>query len=571
MLFWLALSLAGCHPTVSNPLGVESDHHPGPPLRGGMLRIATSSDIRSLDSAVAFDETAAVLEQLVYAKLLDFSTAGDTFVPELAERWEASFDGLRYDFFLREDARFHDGNPVLARDVKRSLERTIHPDTPCPVKSFYERLVGYSDYVKRKAPHLEGIEVTGTYSLRFRLTEPDATLLSVLALPIAAPVCPSAGTTYDPAFSTHACGAGPFRLRQWDQGREVHFERFDGYYRPELPYLDGVTVSLVVPPFTQRLKFERGELDHFRDVSDLDAWLFRRSPAWAGRGGWEQPRSVFGIFLNTESVPFRNRELRRAVASAINRDELAALKPGSIQPASRIIPPGIPGHDPTPGQRFDYAAALEHMRSAGFPYSPATHQGGYPHELTLLAPSDGFGAQAGELFQQQLARIGIRIRIRALRWSAFLAESARRGQATLGIEGWGADYPDASDFFEPLLSSQSIADEDTSNRAFFSNSEFDRLLLEARRETDHQKRRELYRRAEQIFLDEAPWAVTHYVKKWEVWQPYLHEYSVHALLPQHVAFTWLDLPAKSRALALRHALPFSLTRVAGYGKLPGGS
>ncbi len=143
----------------------------------------------------------------------------------------------------------------LAEDVKRSIERTLHHATDSPGAYFYSKIAGYSAYhdgtgptnARIYAPHLIGVVVDGRYALHIDLSEPDATFLSVMTLPFAAPVCKSAGATYSPDFELSARGTGPFKLSGWDQARQIRFTRHEGYYRPTLPHLDGIEWSLLMP------------------------------------------------------------------------------------------------------------------------------------------------------------------------------------------------------------------------------------------------------------------------------------------------------------------------------------
>jgi ABC-type transport system substrate-binding protein len=549
----------------SDPIGLAADRRAIAPRRGGVLRSATYTDLRSIDPAVTFDGGALPIVQLIFAPLLTFSSNPDdprgTVVPHLAERFEVSADGLRITLWLHEDARFHDGSAVTAKDVVRSIERALHPDTPNPVSSFYERMKGYAAFTGRKAEHIEGLVILSEHSLAIDLAERDASFLSVLALPTIAPVCPSAGDKFDRNFAKIACGAGPYKLASWDQGAKITVKRFDEYFEPGKPYLDGIEWSLVMPPFTQRLKFDRGELDMIRDLNDGDLALYRRAEKWQPRIAFEEARTIWGVSMNTEKAPFDNVEVRRAVSAAINRTEVASIRPGSTRPASRLLPPAIPFYDPTPGQTFDYQAALEHMRTAGYPYDPVTKTGGYPKEIPYITVGESLEEAAAQVYQQQLARIGIRIRLRIVGWPAFLAETTRRGVSSMGSDGWAADYPDPSDFFEPLLHSKSIADEDSQNHSFYSQPDVDKLLDKARSETDVAIRKDLYQRAEQRILSDAPWAFVYSSQRFELWHPYVRGYRIHPSIQQHVAFTWLDEEARDGKLAATIAVGQALERL----------
>ena len=117
----------GCR-GIKGPIGEKRDVAP---QHGGTLQMATYSDIRNLDPALAFDTTAQAIEQLLFARLVDYDRDAH-LVPMLAERFDASADGRRYSFKLHEGVLFHDGDELTADDVKRSIERALDPDTPCP-------------------------------------------------------------------------------------------------------------------------------------------------------------------------------------------------------------------------------------------------------------------------------------------------------------------------------------------------------------------------------------------------------------------------------------------------------
>ena len=570
---WLALmALAGfasaCSvtPSATPPLG---EHRAIEPKRGGIFRAAMAADVRNLDAAVAFDGASHVFLQFLYDTLVSYDPDGN-LVPDLAERYEVSPDGLSYTFTLRQNVRFHDGEELTAHDVKRSLERTLHHDTPCPVPSFYNRIRGYEafhdgipgpDGKPTYADELEGVIVEGRYVLRIELKEPDATFLPVMTLAFAAPVCKSAGSTFTREWGNHPCGTGPFELEAWEPGREIRLRRHEGYFRPELPYLDGITWQLLMPPLTQRFKFETGELDYLREMRHSDLVRYLNDPQWKPYAQWSFSKSILGIFMNTQMPPFDNVELRRAVAAAIDWDEIAKLREGQLVRATQMVPPAVPGHDPTfEGQRFDPEKALQHMKNAGYPFDPKTGKGGLPEVVRYVGNADGFDTQAAQVIQQRLAKIGIRMTIKIVSWPTFLAITSRRGGAQMGYAGWSLDYPDPSSFFDPTLSSEAIQEEETQNAAFFVNEELDELLRKARREMNPKARAAMYRRAEEIVRDEAPWAIGYGARNLELVQPYVHGYQVDRTHISDVRRVWLDVEERNRVTGRRKGQVEALIR-----------
>jgi len=206
--------------------------------------------------------------------------------------------------------------------------------------------------------------------------------------------------------------------------------------------------------------------------------------------------------------------------------------------------------------------ALEERPLPGYPLDPTTGRGGYPYEFDYIAPGDTFEQQAAEIWKEQLARIGIRIRLELTSYASYLSKISKRRTVAMGWAGWKADFPDASNFFEPTLSSRAIDDEHSQNYPFFKNDELDRLLDDASREMDANARARMFRRAEEIIRDEAPWIPTHAPQLFEIWQPYVRGYRPHPIIPQRFRHVWIDKQALTRAekRASSVLLPFGMLR-----------
>lgn len=560
----LALVALARPPKLSDPIGsVRPD---AKPVSGGTLRLATYVNVRTLDPALAYDEGARPIESMIFSRLLTWDEEGRV-VPDLAERFEISEDGRTYTFTLKPGVRFHDGAGLTAADVVRTMERTLAPGTPSPGASFYESIEGFAAFQEGKADHLAGVRATGERAVVFTLREPDATFLALMTLSFAAPVCPSMGSRVDAQAPATPCGAGPFRLASFDPEAGVRLVRFEGYHVPGRPYLDAIEWSTVMPAQTQRYRFEEGSLDVLRELSTSDIVRFEADTRWRGQLSWVAGKTTNALFLNTEMPPFDDVRVRRAVGFALDPSFLSLVR-AEVAETDRVLPPGVPGPPrDAPMRRHDLAKALSLMALAGYPFDPKTGRGGYPHELEYLTLPDSFEQMAAEVYIRQLAKIGLRVRLKLVPFASYLAQATRRKTTAMGWVGWTADFPDPSNFFEPTLSSRSIQDEGSQNLAFFANEELDRLLVSARKESKRDVRMQLFQRAEEIIRDEAPWVPTSTSRTPEMWHPYVRSYAVHPILPPRFADVWIDAAARStatldtkRKAALFGAVPSGLVR-----------
>jgi ABC-type transport system substrate-binding protein len=549
-LLAILLGRIGCSGALAPPIAAAHGDDSAP-MRGGTLRLATLGEPRGFDPATGSDGVSSIIINLMFDGLVDYDEKS-RIVPVLAERWEVANGGKTYRFFLREGVRFHDGEELTADDVKRTVERALHPSTPNAWASQFASIVGFEQYTQKKAPHLDGVVVEGRYVVTFELSHPDSVLLPSLAFYPLRPVCRSAGDRYSPSW--HPCGAGPFRLPPdgWRRGERVDVVRHDGYFRSGRPYLDGVRLTVATLSLTQRFKFEQGEIDFYRDMSGPDLARFQGDRRWAPFGDEEPDRIITGEAMNVEMPPFDNIEVRRAVAAAIDREHYRLMKPAALTPANQPIPPDVPGHDAMlVGQRYDYAAALEHMRLAGYAYDPKTGQGGYPNEIEYVAYEEGLPRYTAQVLQQELAKIGLRLRIKLVSFGAWLSITHKRKGATFAAASFAMDFPDPNDFLESLFASESINDENSSNVSFYRNASLDDLLKRARSEVDDDTRARGYREASQIVCDDAPWAFTHYYHYYSARQPYLRGYKPHPVAVMYMANAWLD--RANAAVAARSA------------------
>jgi ABC-type transport system substrate-binding protein len=563
-------------PTVPRYLGAGS----ATPQRGGTFVFHHESDVRGFDPHISFDELSGMGIKLLFEQLVDYAYVDGELVLEprlLTAMPTASEDGLLYTFELREDVRFADdpcfedgrGRRITAEDVRWSLEHMLHPDTGSPGASFYSPIAGLEAFQRGEASHVSGIQVLDARRFTIRLAEPTQTFLATLGLYFTAPVAREAYEAYGDEIARHPVSTGPYLLESWEPGVRLTFVRNPRYYlAPERPYVDRMIYEVNLTRNPAVMRFRNGELDHLHRMSPTDYLTLRSLPEWAPYRT-EQPKvNLWGIGMNTQLAPFTNRHLRRAVAFAVNRQQWRRARANRLALTGQPIPRQLLGFDEElEGQhRFDLTQAREEMRLAG-------HPDGLEEPVEVWVGEGDTGRSYGELIQSNLAEIGIEVRIRQVSFPIYLQESGRPGQVQMLLTGWSMDFPDPSNFLDVLFHSRSIADRNSSNRAFYSNPELDGLLDRARVEADRDRRREMYRQASRILVDDAPWAFVFSDVSMEMWQPYVRGYTPHPVWSNFYRDIWLDLPRRPFRSEAEAALgPLGRLRpMLGLGRASGGA
>ena len=152
------------------------------PSRAARSIVTYKDDIATLDPAIGYDWQNWSMIKSLFDGLMDYKPGTTELVPDLAESYTISADGLTYTFKLRHGVKFHNGRELTADDVKYSIERAVNPKTQSPGAGFFTSIKGYRRLAGGKADELAGITVVDPHTVEFTLTQPDATFLHVMAL-----------------------------------------------------------------------------------------------------------------------------------------------------------------------------------------------------------------------------------------------------------------------------------------------------------------------------------------------------------------------------------------------------
>jgi oligopeptide transport system substrate-binding protein len=508
------LCLISCIPT--SPLSPTSPTSPTGPAGpvSGVLRLWDSGPI-TLDPAMSSELTSHVYIMQIFSGLVRL---GDDLepVPDIAESWDISEDGLTYTFPLHEGVQFHDGREVTARDFKYSWERACNPATKSQTAATYlGDIVGARDVLEGRAQEISGVEIIDDYTLKVTITSPKAYFLAKLAYSTAF-VVDKANVASGQEWWMEPNGTGPFKLAEWKEDELIILEQNERYYgkpaqleKVRFQLLSGVPLDL----------YELNEIDvapvykYYMDrVTDKNGPFYEELSVFP-------EVSFFYIGFNVQKPPFDDVNVRRAFCHAINKEQIIKItQKGTVLQASGILPPGIPGYNPELiGLEYNVEKAKSLIENSKYGSVDALP----PITLTDAGYGGTIPDYIGALVYDWKENLGVEVNVRQLEWEIYSFPKYLKEEADeMFTFGWIADYIDPQDFLDILFQSQ--ADYNAGN---YSNPEVDMLLEQAAKEIhDENKRIELYQQAEKLLVDDAAclplWFDTSYV----LIKPYVKNY-----------------------------------------------
>jgi ABC-type transport system substrate-binding protein len=407
--------------------------------------------------------------------------------------------GRVYTIHLRRGVRFAPPvrREVTAADFKYSIERALAKSTAGPMyqSPFFSPIAGTAAFWSGKAAHISGIRVLGRYTIQFRLNTPDIAFENILALPFADAVPREIVARYgNKHFSDHAVGTGPYELQSWQHGRQMVLVRNPLYFRRGLPHVPRVVIQFNIDDHLQILRAERNQLDLPGNLVTSADYLALRTGHYRKQLVSLPDIGVWYLAMNTQMAPFKNNlTLRRAFNMAIDRARIIRFVNGRAVPMYGILPPTMPGANPSfRYYKYDPATAAKLVREAGYP--PGKLQ------LTMLYISEPDSDRVADSIRSDLAAIGVKVTLKGVSADTAYNIVYTPGKTQFTLFHWGQDYPDPSDFFDPILSCKA-----SSNAAQFCDPAVDRLGDSARADTNRAHRYMTYRKMELAVMAQAPW------------------------------------------------------------------
>jgi peptide/nickel transport system substrate-binding protein/oligopeptide transport system substrate-binding protein len=428
--------------------------------------------------------------------------------------------------------KFHHGRELTSDDVVYSFTRLIDPQTKSTAAELFANVRGARDFRNGQTKQVAGLRAVDRYTVEVILDEVSLPFVSVLAVGPTKIVPREVAERLGENFGLSPVGTGPFRFAKWERGREIVLSSNPEYFGGP-PKLSRV-VFRVFPGAPFDAIYEEFQKGHLED-SPLPSRDYRRVVRSGGH--LYVKRLMFShrhYGLNTRVKPLDDRRVRQALIYAIDRQALVdEVFLGRHTVARGILPPGTLGFNPdVKSYPYDPDRARELLAQAGYP-------GG--HGLGTLpvwssVKHEGI-LREHEQIRRQLEEVGVRADFHYLpEWPVFFRMLGER-RFPVFLHAWFADVPDPDNFLFKLFHSRSP-------RNFFgyANRRVDELLLRAQKEQEIARRVELYRRAEQLIMDDAPIIpIFHYTYE-RLFQPYVRSIEVNGLGDPYIPLRkiWLD-------------------------------
>jgi peptide/nickel transport system substrate-binding protein len=486
-----AFALAGCQNYSEEAEGTQSSDTQAPAANENfddkVFNFATNEDIPQLDPHGSAANTAFRAIYMFYDRLFTFEGSSTEPKPMLAESYEVSDDGKEYTFHLVEDAKFHDGSPVTAEAVQYSFTRAI--DVGKSAAGIFNKVIDKDSF-----------EIIDDHTIKITLKQPFAPFISTLGTVYASILNPNLeenhGDDLGESFLAEAeVGSGPYTLDSWDRGEKLVMKANPDYWGGA-PTMETVNINFVSEASTARLMLEKGEIDLI-DNSMISPEVLSQME---GTDGVEIVKAtgyqIDYMPMNIESGPLSDVRVRQAIAHSINYDAL--LESVYLGQAERIVgavPKGMFGFNPDAKlYEYDLDKAKALLKEAG-------HADGLTLEIAI-SENDEVRSNTALLLQSDLEKVGVTLDIKTYAWPTFL-DLVTSGKHDFGLVSWTPDYPDPD--YNLWYFAHSSSKGPGFNLAFYENSEVDKLLEEARTNTDETLRENNYKEIQNTMAEEVPY------------------------------------------------------------------
>lgn len=470
-------------------------------IEAQVYHVGNGSEPSGIDPHATTGKPEAHIQMALFEGLV--SKDPQTLKPEpgVAESWQVSKDGLQYTFKLRENARWSNGDDLVAEDFVWSWRRALAPSLG--------NQYAYSLFVIENAERFYngevndfadvGVKALDDKTLQVMLRGPASYFLSLLdhhsMYPVHRASVEAAGA-YDDRAARWAVpetfvGNGPFTLRDWQQNKILVVEKNPHYWDAKRVALNEIHFHPVEDLSTQERMFRAGQLHKTEALPIEKIGPYRDSGAPELR--LHPYLGTYFYWLNTAVEPLNDVRVRKALAMSIDRQLLVEkVAKGGQLPAYSFTPPDVQGYTAKAQVRYDVAGAQRLLAEAGYPNGE-----GFPQLSILYNTLDDHQKIAMAIQQMWKQALNIDIATQNQEWKVFLS-STKTGDYQIARASWIGDYLDPNTFLNLFVTSGG------NNRTGWGNPAYDALITKAGASSDQSERYAYFQQAESILMDEVP-------------------------------------------------------------------
>jgi peptide/nickel transport system substrate-binding protein len=434
------------------------------------LVIALMTSPTNLDSRVGADNASSRMFDLIYSGLIKVTTNFD-YAPDLATKWEMP-DDKTIVFHLNPNAKFHNGQPVKASDVKWTYESLMNPTFTTSKRS------GYAS--------VDHIETPDDHTVIFKLKEANAGIFDNLTTGI----LPTGADTN--VYKTHPIGCGPYRIIEFRPDDRLELEAFDQWHGGA-PKIKHITVRIIPDATTRKLEMQRGSVNFevnslpFENVAE-----FEKNPDFTVV---KSPGSVYQyLAFNLKDPALAKPLVRQAIAHAIDRDRIIRdIQRGYAQKTETMLADG-------------HWARATNLPEANYDPTKAKQllaQAGYPNGLNLVikTSTDAEANSRAQVMQAMMKQAGINLSIQSNEMSTFFADIGKGNFQLYSLSRNGIADPD---FYYVIFYSKNTPP-NGQNRGYYANPHLDDLLTQGHSTFDRAKRKQIYGEVQNIVATDLPY------------------------------------------------------------------
>lgn len=466
---------------------------------GKTLIVGQGAEPVALDPHDVTDNPSYEVARHIYEGLVEFGPNLE-IQPALAEKWEVSSDGLTWTFYLRKGVKFHSGAPFNAEAVKKNFDRIVYGK--------FKRTSLYK-------PFIESVEVVDEYTVKFHLKVPFGAFLHILAH--------GAGLIVDPTLidkgadiKRNPSGAGAFVFKEWVPGDHITLVANKDYWRKDKVKISKLIFKTIPEDTSRTMMLETGELDIAERISPFDVERLKKNK----KIKVDITPSLRVIYMLINNVRYPDVRIRQAFNYAVDKEAICKnILRGLAEPARSPLAPLTWGYADAGYYPYDPDKAKALLAEAGWKDTDGDgilDKDGKKFTLKLYTPHGRYlmDYKIAEAIQGYFKKIGIEAKLHTADWATYLASLRKPPEDSkydLALLGWAPSTGDGDWVLRPLFHSDYFAPKG-GNRAYYKNPEVDELIIAGMKEVNPEKRKEYYKKAQEIIMKDAPWLFLHVQK-----------------------------------------------------------